>query len=324
VLANAAIVQAGTSGSIDVFASSATQLIVDINGYYAAQSGITLTQGAAGAPSLSFASDIGTGLFSTGAGSLSVATNGITRLTVDSTGDVSIGGNLRITGASSGIVFPDSTTQTTAHEPLWFTAFLPGSFSSPWTGASIVPDQTIAIKRLTVALKTAGACGPAGIRVSNGSAGQDVMVNTGSLSYDSGIETIPLAAGLPVTVQVKRTCSPNPPADANVLVQYTPVPSGTPTTCGAGNTAACSGICTDLDRDPSNCGTCNHVCSTPNNSSPTCGMAICSFVCNPGFGDCNNMSSDGCEVNLNSDSRNCGTCGHICPMGTFCVSGVCQ
>jgi hypothetical protein len=55
VVANAAIVPAGTSGSVDVFASQNTHLIIDINGYYAAQSGITLTQGTAGAPFLSFA-----------------------------------------------------------------------------------------------------------------------------------------------------------------------------------------------------------------------------------------------------------------------------
>ena len=35
IVANAAIVPAGTSGSIDVYASNATDLIIDINGYYA-------------------------------------------------------------------------------------------------------------------------------------------------------------------------------------------------------------------------------------------------------------------------------------------------
>jgi hypothetical protein len=39
ILANAAIVAAGVNGSVDVFASSATDLIIDINGYYMAQSG---------------------------------------------------------------------------------------------------------------------------------------------------------------------------------------------------------------------------------------------------------------------------------------------
>jgi hypothetical protein len=35
VVANAAIVKAGASGSIDVFASDATNLVIDINGYFA-------------------------------------------------------------------------------------------------------------------------------------------------------------------------------------------------------------------------------------------------------------------------------------------------
>jgi hypothetical protein len=42
VVANAAIVSAGTNGSINVFASQNPELIIDINGYYAPQSGITL------------------------------------------------------------------------------------------------------------------------------------------------------------------------------------------------------------------------------------------------------------------------------------------
>jgi hypothetical protein len=39
VVANAAIVPAGTSGSIDVYASNNTDIIIDINGYYAPQPG---------------------------------------------------------------------------------------------------------------------------------------------------------------------------------------------------------------------------------------------------------------------------------------------
>src|SRR5215510_10293217 len=72
VVANAAIVPAGSNGSVDVFVSNTTDVIIDINGYYAAQSGITLAQGSAGAPSMSFAGDPGTGIFSSGAGSLNI------------------------------------------------------------------------------------------------------------------------------------------------------------------------------------------------------------------------------------------------------------
>ena len=91
VIANAAIVPAGTSGSVDVFASNNTDLIIDINGYYAPQSGITLVQGTAAAPSMSFAGDAGTGIYSAGAGTLNVATGGTSRLGVASNGNVGIG-----------------------------------------------------------------------------------------------------------------------------------------------------------------------------------------------------------------------------------------
>jgi hypothetical protein len=103
VISNAAIVPAGTSGSVDVYASQNTNLLIDINGYYAAQSGITLAQGSAGAPSLSFSSDPGTGIFSSGAGALNIATGGTNRLSVAPNGDVSVSGNVGIgTSTPSG------------------------------------------------------------------------------------------------------------------------------------------------------------------------------------------------------------------------------
>lgn len=98
VISNAAIVPAGTSGSVDVYASQTTNLIIDINGYYAQQTGITLTQGTATTPSLSFAGDGGTGIFSSGAGTLNIATNGTSRLQVLSNGDVNQVGNLTVSG----------------------------------------------------------------------------------------------------------------------------------------------------------------------------------------------------------------------------------
>jgi hypothetical protein len=91
VSANAAIVPAGTNGSVNVFVFNSTDVIIDINGYYAPQSGITLAQGNAGAPSLSFAGDPGTGIFSSGAGTLNIATGGTSRLSVASSGNVGVG-----------------------------------------------------------------------------------------------------------------------------------------------------------------------------------------------------------------------------------------
>src|ERR1700726_4770606 len=62
VLANAAVVPAGSpNGGGDVYVTNNSDVVIDINGYYAAQSGITLAQGSAGAPSLGFAGDGGAG-----------------------------------------------------------------------------------------------------------------------------------------------------------------------------------------------------------------------------------------------------------------------
>src|SRR5207248_1336149 len=79
-----AIVPAGTNatGSVEVYVTDSTDVIIDINGYFAPQSGITLDKGTATSPSLSFAGDSTTGIFSTGAGTLNFATNGASNLSV--------------------------------------------------------------------------------------------------------------------------------------------------------------------------------------------------------------------------------------------------
>ena len=98
MLANAAIVAAGSSGSVDAFPSDITDLIIDINGYYAPPTGLTLAQGTAGAPSLSFSGDTGTGIFSSGTAAIDLATAGTSRLTVRSDGDLEIPGSIRKNG----------------------------------------------------------------------------------------------------------------------------------------------------------------------------------------------------------------------------------
>jgi hypothetical protein len=98
VIANAAIVPAGTAGSVDVYASQSLDIIIDINGYYATQSGITLAVGSAAAPSLSFSGDPGTGIYSSGAGALNIAAGGTSRLRVLSSGNSNLSGNFDISG----------------------------------------------------------------------------------------------------------------------------------------------------------------------------------------------------------------------------------
>ncbi|MBI5535744.1 MAG: SUMF1/EgtB/PvdO family nonheme iron enzyme [Deltaproteobacteria bacterium] len=78
--------------------------------------------------------------------------------------------------------------------------------------------------------------------------------------------------------------------------------------------------------DMNNCGQCGHVCSTAHGTG-ACQGGICVMLsCATGYDDCNNTGDDGCEVNLNTDEGNCGTCGHVCNSykGTpVCNSGWC-
>jgi len=50
-----------------------------------------------------------------------------------------------------------------------------------------------------------------------------------------------------------------------------------------------------------------------------CGLG----TCNAGFGDCNGMPADGCEVNLATNNANCGACGNVCTGGNVCKQGTC-
>jgi hypothetical protein len=48
--------------------------------------------------------------------------------------------------------------------------------------------------------------------------------------------------------------------------------------------------------------------------TPSCNGTKCSYVCNPGHGDCSAndaADTDGCETPLNTDT-NCGACGNAC------------
>jgi hypothetical protein len=74
--------------------------------------------------------------------------------------------------------------------------------------------------------------------------------------------------------------------------------------------------------DPQNCGLCGHVCSTQG-GTPSCVDGVCQISCDGSRADCNVDISDGCEVDLTSDSANCGRCGISCGAGT-CTNGLCQ
>jgi hypothetical protein len=85
------------------------------------------------------------------------------------------------------------------------------------------------------------------------------------------------------------------------------------------------GVCTDVTSDPNNCGGCGIVCSFTNANS-ACVDGGCVMLCKPGFADCDHRTSDGCEVNTNTNSSNCGGCGNVCSTNhdtATCSGGSC-
>ena len=98
-------------------------------------------------------------------------------------------------------------------------------------------------------------------------------------------------------------------------------------------TTRCGNRCVDVDIDPRNCGECGHRCPGPGggvpgesaNGSPTCSAGRCGYLCFTGFADCDGRIFNGCEVNIGSDPRHCGSCSTQCnaDVSQPCILGQC-
>jgi len=114
--------------------------------------------------------------------------------------------------------------------------------------------------------------------------------------------------------------------------------AGSPTQCVPGMPAAetCNGFDDDCDGTPddgfdltsnaAHCGMCNRACMLAQ-ATPKCEASTCKVdVCDTGFGNCDRIDSNGCEVDTKTDPMNCGACNTPCnfpgAMGT-CTNGVC-
>jgi hypothetical protein len=107
-------------------------------------------------------------------------------------------------------------------------------------------------------------------------------------------------------------------------------------TCVAGGcaVAGCASGFNDCDKDPKNgcekplntvtdCGTCGVPCTVLNGTG-TCKTGTCAVdLCNTSRADCDKKVPDGCEVDLQIDSQNCGSCGKTCKSNEDCVGGKC-
>ncbi|AKV04773.1 hypothetical protein AKJ09_11436 [Labilithrix luteola] len=99
------------------------------------------------------------------------------------------------------------------------------------------------------------------------------------------------------------------------------------TFCGDCSSGQCIGQCFDLSSDLENCGACGSQCSRNFGAMVgSCNAGICVQTCSNGRADCNGNPEDLCEVNTDSDPRNCGGCGITCDAiaGQACVGGRCM
>ncbi|MBP6833267.1 MAG: hypothetical protein KA978_20935 [Deltaproteobacteria bacterium] len=96
-------------------------------------------------------------------------------------------------------------------------------------------------------------------------------------------------------------------------------------TCAA-PTTNCSGVCRDLQNDANHCGACGRAC-TRTNGVAGCASGACALAaCNSGFGNCDGVDANGCEVNTGTSVSNCGVCGNTCQLANAaasCVAGRC-
>jgi hypothetical protein len=116
------------------------------------------------------------------------------------------------------------------------------------------------------------------------------------------------------------------------------LPHATPTCAGDGTCAiaACigswencdgradNGCEIDLDRDIDHCGDCDARPCEVDNAEPACSVGSCAIRrCNPGFGDCDRRSTNGCETDTMTSEAHCGDCNMPCSEGQTCTDGTC-
>jgi hypothetical protein len=87
-----------------------------------------------------------------------------------------------------------------------------------------------------------------------------------------------------------------------------------------------NGCETNLNTSTTNCGRCGGACVLPN-ATPACATGVCAVAaCTAGFGNCDGVAANGCEVDLTATVTHCGACGNACAAAnatTACRSSAC-
>jgi hypothetical protein len=93
------------------------------------------------------------------------------------------------------------------------------------------------------------------------------------------------------------------------------------------NRVAADGCEVNTSTDVNSCGMCGTRCMLAD-ATAGCALGACTVErCNEGFGDCNGLAADGCEVDLRVTVDHCGMCGRACVAGphstSTCMAGTC-
>lgn len=83
----------------------------------------------------------------------------------------------------------------------------------------------------------------------------------------------------------------------------------------------------DVSSDVDHCGGCDIVCASTGTMARSCASGMCKPSCDGTHLNCNGDGKDGCEVDAQSDTANCGACKHACSYGNAgsvsCTKGTC-
>jgi len=176
-------------------------------------------------------------------------------------------------------------------------------------------------------VQSCGACGascgaPANAAVSCAGGTCQQTCEPGFASCDAALDN-----GCETNVRTTTNCGA-----CGVTCTFTNAASSCATgTCQLGTCSSGYGNCNNNAADGceqrlntnAHCAGCGKSCALSHAGS-SCSSGSCQVAsCNAGYGNCDAVAANGCEVDLTTSAAHCGSCGHACQAGFSCQGGQC-